>query len=273
MRQRETYNEPESKELNWGLIITVVILGAILFLITLIGGCVMTPAGHVNIVLQGGKVVGVREPGYSFKMPIFEGLQDMSVQTLLYEEKDSSAGTKDLQEVTTSIAVNYHIDKNYTTDIYRDLGINFMDKVGHNTIQEALKEITARYPAEDMIIRRAQVKDDIAKSITERLAVRHIIVESVSIMDFKFSPEFSAAIESKVAAAQAVLQAQNKLEQIKVEAEQAVAQAKGQAEAASIINQAIQANPAYLQYLYINKLAPDAKVIVVPQGMPIVLPQ
>jgi regulator of protease activity HflC (stomatin/prohibitin superfamily) len=248
---------------------TIVVI--LLILVTLIGGIVTTPAGYINIVLQGGKAVGVRDPGYSVKMPLIEGLQTMSTQTLLYEDNNSSAGTKDLQEVTTNLAVNYHLDKAYATDVYNNLGVNYMDKVGHNTIQEALKEITARYPAEDMIIKRAQVKDDIAKAITERLAYRHIVVESVSILNFAFSKEFSAAIESKVAAAQAVKQAENKLEQIKVEAEQAVAQAKGQADAIAVLNSTL--TPAYLQYMYINKLAPDVKIIVVPQGMPIVIPQ
>jgi regulator of protease activity HflC (stomatin/prohibitin superfamily) len=253
-----------------GLIIFGAVVIVILLIVTLVGGIITTPAGHLNIVLQGGKAVGVREAGYSVKMPLFEGLQLISLQTQLYEEPESSAGTRDLQEVKTTIKINYHLDKNYAIDVYNQLGVSYMNTVGHNMIQETLKEITAKYPAEEMITKRAQVKDDIAKAITERLALRHIVVETVSLTDFAFSKEFSAAIESKVAAAQDVLKAENKLLQIRVEAEQAVAQAKGQAEAIKVLQSTLTRE--YLQYLYINKLAPDAKIVVVPQGMPIVLP-
>jgi len=248
-----------------------VIIAVILFIITLIGGIVTTPAGHINIVLQGGKAVGVREPGYSFKMPLIEGLQDMSLQTGLYTDPNSTAGTKDLQGITTSIAINYHLDPKWAVDVYNNLGVNYIEKVAHPVVQETLKEITAKHPAEEMITQREAVKDEIAKLLTERLAIRHIIVETVSITNFEFSKTFDAAIESKVAAAQAVQQAEYKLRQIEVEAKQAVAQAKGQADAIEMLKSTL--TPAYLQYLYINKLTPDVKVIVVPQGMPIVLPQ
>jgi hypothetical protein len=47
---------------------------------------------------------------------------------------------------------------------------------------------------------------------------RGIITETLSITNFEFSATFTAAIEAKVAAEQAVLEAQNKLERVKVEA-------------------------------------------------------
>jgi regulator of protease activity HflC (stomatin/prohibitin superfamily) len=131
-----------------------------------------------------------------------------------------------------------------------------------------------------MILRRADVKNDITNSLSQRLRERGIITETVNIVDFKFSVVFTTAIESKVAALQAVLESQNKLERIKIEAQQAQAQAKGEADAAvaraegqvraiEILKAAL--TPEYLQYIYIDKLAKDAKVIVVPQGMPLTL--
>jgi regulator of protease activity HflC (stomatin/prohibitin superfamily) len=249
-----------------GIVILVIVLGIGFF-----GSLIATPAGHINIVLQGGKAVGTRDPGFSCKAPLIEGTQTMSLQTMLYNDDNSSAGTKDLQGITTSIAINYHLDPRFAVEVYNTLGINYIDKVAHPVIQETLKEVTARHPAEEMITQREAVKDEIAKLLTERLSSRHIVVETVSIKDFRFSEKFDAAIEAKVAAQQAVQQAEYKLQQIKVEAAQAVAQAKGQADAIEALKSTL--TPEYLQYLYINKLAPDVKVIVVPAGMPIVLPQ
>jgi len=257
-----------------GLIVVV-----ILVLITLFGGIIFTPAGHVNVVLQFGKVVGVRGDGISFKMPIIENVVTMSIQTQLYQEQ-ASAASKDLQDVNTVVAINYRIDPNHVMDIYRTLGVNYMEKIAAPAVQEVVKEITARYNAEDMILRRADVKDEITKSLSARLKERGIITESVNITDFKFSPVFTQAIESKVSAVQAVLEAQNKLERIRVEAQQAeaqaigeanaaVARAEGQVKAIEILKAAL--TPEYLQYIYIDKLAKDAKVIVVPAGMPLTL--
>lgn len=254
-------------------------LAVVFVLITIIGGIVTTPAGHVNIVLQFGKVVGTKGEGLSFKMPIIENVVTMSLQTQLYTEQ-ASAASKDLQDVNTTVAINYKVDPIYVAELYRTLGVNYIDKIAAPAVQEVVKEITARYNAEDMILRRADVKNDITNSLSQRLRERGIITETVNITDFKFSPVFTTAIESKVSAVQAVLEAQNKLERIKVEAQQAQAQAVGEANAAvaraegqvkaiEILKAVL--TPEYLQYIYIDKLAKDAKVIVVPAGMPLVL--
>ena len=265
---------------EWNLQYTLLSLAAICFvLITLIGGLVATPAGHINLVIQFGKVVGTRVEGLSFKMPLIEGVVTMSLQTQLYTE-DASAASKDLQDVAARVAINYKVDPNYVTELYRTLGVNYIDKIAAPAVQEVVKEITARYNAEDMILRRADVKNDITNSLSQRLRERGIITETVNITDFKFSPVFTTAIESKVSAVQAVLEAQNKLERIKVEAQQAEAQARGEASAAvaraegqvkaiEILKAVL--TPEYLQYIYIDKLAKDAKVIVVPAGMPLTL--
>jgi len=268
------------KEFEWnGWSTAGVILAFIFVLITLIGGIVTTPAGHTNIVLQFGKVVGTKAEGLSFKMPIIENVVTMSLQTQLYSES-ASAASKDLQDVNTKVAINYRVDPIYVSEIYRTLGVNYIDKIAAPAVQEVVKEITARYNAEDMILRRADVKNDITNSLSQRLRERGIITETVNITDFKFSPVFTQAIESKVSALQAVLEAQNKLERVRVEAQQAKAQAEGEANAAvaraegqvkaiEILKAAL--TPEYLQYIYIDKLAKDAKVIVVPQGMPLTL--
>ena len=197
---------------EWTIQYTLLFLAGICFvLITLIGGVVATPAGHVNLVIQFGKVVGTRTEGLSFKMPLIEGVVTMSLQTQLYTE-DASAASKDLQDVAARVAINYKVDPNYVTELYRTLGVNYIDKIAAPAVQEVVKEITARYNAEDMILRRADVKNDITNSLSQRLRERGIITETVNITDFKFSPVFTTAIESKVSAVQAVLEAQNKLE-------------------------------------------------------------
>lgn len=269
--------EEEKEFENAGWIIAGMVIGFILLIITLVGGIVITPAGHNNVVLTFGKVDGVKQEGLSFKMPIFQSVKTMSIQTQLFEVKDTMAASKDLQDVKTSIAINYKLNPAYVGEIYRTLGLNYIERLAHPAIQEIVKATTARWNAEDLITKRESVKDEIAASLKTRLGERGIIVELVNITNFEFSREFTAAIEAKVVAVQRVQEAENKLKQIEVEARQAEAKAKGEA-AAAIARAEGQVKAAqimelgltdkYLQYMYIDKLASTAQVIIVPEGMP-----
>lgn len=259
------------------------IIGIIAFIILLTTSIVIVPAGYNGVHLRFGKVVGIFPEGMSMKMPFIDGVEKMSIQTQLYEEPSTMAASKDLQDVKTSIAINYKLDPVYVGEVYRTVGINYIKRIGAPAVQEVVKQVAARYNAEEMITRRAQVKDDITDALTKRLRERGIITEIVNITNFEFSATFTQAIEAKVAANQAVLEAEQRLRKIEVEARQAeqkaigeanaaIARAEGQATAAGILSKAIENNPAYLQYLYIDKLAAEADVIVVPEGLPLTLP-
>jgi hypothetical protein len=80
----------------------------------------------------------------------------------------------------------------------------------------------SQVPAEELITKRGEVKDNIQSKLHERLSQNHVIVSDVSIVDFDFSSSFNAAIEAKVTAEQTALAAKNKLEQVKFEAQQKI---------------------------------------------------
>jgi len=205
---------------------SIPIICGILFFI--FGSFVSVPAGFRGVLLRFEKVEGILNEGLNIKIPLIDKAKMMSVQTQLYKE-DASAASKDLQDVKTTVAINYKVEPQYLVEIYRTLGVDYIERIAAPAVQETVKEIAARYNAEDMILRRASVKDDITKSLSSRLQERGITTEAVNITNFEFSVEFTKAIESKVSALQAVLEAQNKLERVKVEAQQAQAQAEGEA--------------------------------------------
>jgi prohibitin 2 len=64
---------------------------------------------------------------------------------------------------------------------------------------------------------------------TNTLSARNIVVETVFITDFKFSPAFASRVESKVVAFQKYLTEQNNLKVIQVIANQMVVQAEAAA--------------------------------------------
>ena len=194
-----------------------------------------------------------------FVVPFQDDVVNIEVRTLKYASEARSA-SKDLQTVETTVTVNYHPDKEQIHQLYKNLGLDYENRVIQPAIEETVKQVTANYNAEELITKRPLVKADIEFSIRERLNQFHIVTEVISITDFDFSALFSRAIESKVEAEQNALKAENDLRRIEVEAKQReanaiglananIAEAKGEAEAIAIINQALSTNPNYLEWL------------------------
>ncbi len=176
----------------------------------------------------------------------------MTVQTQK-DQVDASAASKDLQAVTSTIAVNYHLDGQFAVDIYQNVGTNYQDILLAPAIQNIFKETTAQYTAEELITNREKVRSQAEESLKAHLLNYHVIVESFNIVNFNFSPEFNAAIEAKQVAQQQVETAKQKLAQAQVDAQTALAAAKGQADAQAAVKNAGSLTPEYLQYLAITK--------------------
>ena len=219
-------------------------------------------AGHRGVLLHWSAVDLTQPPldeGLHFVVPFQDEVVNIEVRTLKYE-KETSAASKDLQTVETTVTVNYHPDKESIHRLYKNQGLDYENRVIQPAIEETVKQVTANYNAEELITKRPLVKQDIETSIRERLGQFEMVTEVISITDFEFSALFSQAIEAKVEAEQKALKAENDLRRIEVEAKQReansiglananIAEAKGEAEAIAIINDALAANPNYLEWL------------------------
>jgi regulator of protease activity HflC (stomatin/prohibitin superfamily) len=249
-------------------------------LIFFIGSIIVVPNGHAGVMVRFQKTTGVIfENGLHWKN-IIDTPVNMSIKTQLFED-EATAASKDLQDVSTKIAINYKLDFKEAAVVYQTIGRDYITVIANPVVQETVKEVTSRYNAEDMILRRAEVKADITKALVARLAERGIITESVNIINFDFSEEFTKAIEAKVVAVQKVLEAENKLRQIEVEARQAeqkakgeaaatIALAQGQAEANKILSDSL--TPTLIQYMFIQTIKGTDKIIAVPNGLTLTLP-
>lgn len=179
--------------------------------------------------------------GTHLKQPFFEDVikYDLQVQK---DETTATAASADLQTVNAIIAVNYQIDPATLADTYSRIGTESVikPKVIDPAVQEVVKAATAKYKADELITKRAEVTDDIRTALAERLRPYNILVQNVSVTNFDFSESFNAAIERKVTAEQDALASKNKLEQVKYESEQTIVAAQGVAEAQRIKAQALQ---------------------------------
>ena len=242
------------------------VLGAIIVLIII--GVVasssvkIVDAGNRGILTHWNAVDLTSAPldeGIHFVIPFQDDIVQMEVRTLKYDTSTRSA-SQDLQTVQTTVTVNYHPDTEKVHYLYKEIGLSYENRVIQPAIDETVKQVSANYNAEELITKRPLVKADIENAIRDRLNQFYIETEVISITDFEFSPLFAKAIESKVEAEQKAQKAENDLIRIEVEARQLeaqavglaaanIAEAQGEAEAISVINNALSSNPYYLEWL------------------------
>ena len=255
--------KPLDGETNIGRIFAGIVL-CFVILVVLFGSFYTVTAGYRGVVLTFGKASPVAsDEGLHFKIPIIQKVVKMSVQTQKYEA-DATAASKDLQVVSTKIAVNYHAVPERVPELYSLIGLGYEDRVIQPNVQEVLKATTAEFTAEELITKRPEVKAKVHALLRDRLLSRGIVSEDISITDFDFSDSFNQAIESKVTAEQLKLKAERDLDRIRIEAEQkeaqaigernaAIASAEGESQAIKIIDQELKKSPNYLEWLKINK--------------------
>lgn len=226
---------------------------AIIIAILLISSIGSVGTGYMGVKTRFGAVTGATvSPGLYMKLPFIEKVTKINVQTQK-EQANAGAASKDLQNVSSVVAVNYSIDSSKIVWLYSNLGKNFKETVIDPSIQEAVKATTSKFTAEELITKRELVSDEITKDLKDKLEPLGIFVSNISIVDFDFSQSFNQAIEAKVTAEQNALAAKNKLEQVKYEAQQAIEEATGKAKALQIEGQALSQNPAVKELRAIEK--------------------
>jgi prohibitin 2 len=186
-------------------------------------------AGNIGVVKLFGNPTGQLPSGGHFINPLAD-VTAVAVQTRIVKPNEDAA-SKDLQVVHTEVTLAYHVDPQYATAILVNLNNDAENRVINPAILEAIKSVTAQYEVQQLISERPKVRDGIEVFVKSRLEPYHIVAETTSITDFRFSKDFEDAIEAKVTAQQLAEKATNDLKRIQIQAEQQVAQAKGEAEA------------------------------------------
>lgn len=208
----------------------IVIGGIILLILIFFRPWVQVGAGQRGVVLNFGAVQKqVLDEGLHLRIPVMQEivLMDVKVQKA---ETDAAAASADLQDVTSRIALNYHVVPDKANIVYQKIGIQFKERIIDPAILEVVKAVTAKYSAEELITKRPAVSEAMKVALAERLIANNIAVDAFSITIFSFSKIFTEAIESKQTAEQLALKAKRDLERIKIEAEQKITAARAEAE-------------------------------------------
>lgn len=243
----------------------------IFFLVT--GVFVIVESGHVGVV----RTLGAVQPkalaeGFHLKKPFMDKIEQIDIRLTAATAKAVSA-SKDLQTVKTQVTVQYSVTGDLAPLIFQKIGKRNTVSLTliEPAIQESVKAITAKYTAEELVTKRAEVKVEIQEAINKFISVtltekeipiNALRLANVAITDFDFSEEFNKAIELKVRAEQEALQAKNEKIRRVTQAEAAAEekklaagaqafqieiQSKARAEAIEREAKALQRNPQIIQ--------------------------
>ncbi len=214
--------------------ITIGIIIAILAVILVLDAATIVPAGHTGVVITLGEVSKSFDEGFHLKVPLVQDVQVVSNKIQVYESP-ASAVSKDLQTVSSTIAVNYRLVANKSAEMYQNVGTDYETILITPVVQECMKSITAKYTAEELITERMTVGEEVKQDLDFKLNDYGIYIEKFNIVNFDFSEEFNAAIEAKQVAEQNLLKTQTKQKQqiviAEAEAEKKVIAANAEAEA------------------------------------------
>ncbi len=224
--------------------VKIAVFGAIILLaIAVLGNCfTIVDAGHTGVVVTLGKVnEGVLQEGLHFKAPFVQRIVKID-NRIVKLEVDTEAFSKDLQTVTTTIAINYRVDTDKSYSIYKNIGADYEGVLVTPAVNEVLKAITAKYTAEESVTNRTLISEGLIKGLNEKLNNIGLYVTDVNIINFDFSEAFIDAIEEKQVAEQKLLKAETEKQTAITNAEAQAQTTKIKAEAEAEANNKIKAS-------------------------------
>lgn len=220
-------------------IITVAVL-VVLFIA--FSSFTIVEAGHTGVIVTLGKVNdGVLQEGLHLKIPFVQEIVKID-NRIVKLEVNTEAFSKDLQTVSTTIAINYRVDTSKSYSIYKNIGSDYETVLVTPAVNEVLKAITAKYTAEESVTNRTLISDGLIEGLNEKMNNIGLYVTDVNIINFDFSEAFINAIEEKQVAEQQLLKAETEKKTAITNAEAQAQTTKIKAEAEAEANNKIKAS-------------------------------
>lgn len=199
------------------------------------------PGGYrgVKFDLLNGVVEKTYPEGTHFLIPVLQRPIVIDVRTQP-RVINSVTGTKDQQMVNISLRVLSRPREKQLPDIYRNLGVDFNERVLPSVGNEVLKAVVAQYNAEELLSKRADISKQIRETLTHRADDFNLILDDVAITHLTFGREFTKAIEHKQVAQQEAERQRYIVQKYDQERQAAIIRSEGEAEAAKLISKALK---------------------------------
>jgi len=270
----------------------VVILVLALLASTLSTSVVVVDAGEVGVVfnvftgtqdetLKMGLHFVIPYINQVFRYPIREQVYTMTKTHAEGEvQGDDSLWSPTMEGLQVGIdsSTRYRIDPDKADEVHNSFANNYVEIL----IRPSIRSIVRHYVSQNTVTdvygpKRAEIQAAITEAMRERFEAEGFELLSFDIRNVNFTPDYEKSIEAKQIAQQDAERMQfvldkerSEAERKKIEAEgvkqRSIVEAQGEAEALRLINEQIAENPNLLSYRYIEKLAPNVSVMMLPSG-------
>jgi len=189
-------------------------------------------SGEVGLRVRFGKIIDSNlKEGFNFKIPYVEKIVKVNIKVQKVE-LSTMAASKDLQDIATVIAVNYRVEGDSASSLYRTVGNSYEQVILQPAIQESVKSVISKYTAEEVVTSRTEVSSKSLEELQGKVSKYGIVIDSFNIINLTFSEEYSNAIEEKQVAEQ-------KLATAKLEAEAKIVEAEATKKANDLMKQSL----------------------------------
>jgi prohibitin 2 len=240
---------PVKRILMWLLI------AAVLVIVVSVAGCgiKVVDTGHRGIETRFGKVVSESLPeGIYFYNPITSTMVEMDTR-IQRQDSETDTYTRDVQQAAIKYTLNYRLQQNAAHIMYRDIGIEWEQRLIPQVVLGTLKEVVGKWDAVDLIANRDKAGQTAFEAIRTNLAERNVEVLRFEITDIAYTHEFENSVEQKVIAQQKAIEEQNHTKQIEEQARQKVLSAEAEAKSMQIRAQALEQNAKLVQWEAVQK--------------------
>lgn len=203
-----------------------------------------------GVLLRNGALVGVVEPGLSFKTPFVESVKFISVQSQATSYQGVQAYSKDQQTAVLNVSVSWHVPAGEVAKVYtqyQDLE-GLVARLISRQVGTQVENVFGGYNAVTAVQQRGKFVADVSRAIKEAIK-GPVVIDSVQVENIDFSDDYEKSIALRMKAEVEVktreqmlateqVQAQIRVTQAQAEADSKVAQAKADAEATRLRGEA-----------------------------------
>jgi regulator of protease activity HflC (stomatin/prohibitin superfamily) len=254
--EKRIFPEITGKMVLWSIM-------GIVAMILLFRSCSIVPAGHVKVVdFMGSVSKRPLNPGPRLTNPLAKRI---TMDTRVIEVKEHmETPTSEGLTATVDISLLFSIMPSGAPEMYKEYGINWVDKIVLPNLRSATRDVIANYKSEDLYSKsRTTIASDISSRLEKQFISRNILLdnrdgrEPVLLRDLQLPSEVRAAIERKIKEKQASEQMEFTLLKETQESERKRIEARGIADAQKIIAESLTS--PYLQWRFTSVMEKAAE--------------
>ncbi len=216
---------------------SLVLIGLIVLLVVVLasGSWYTVDQGERGVVLRNGAVVSEAQAGLGFKIPLFETVEHISIQSQNARFNDVKTYSRDQQPATLRVSLNFHVTDART--VYTDYKSvqNMIDRLVTPQVYTWSENVFGQFNAASAVQDRAKLNTELA--IALRKVIRGpLAIESVQIENIDFSGKYEEAVEARMEATvrQQQAEAEAAATRTRADANAYSVKAQGEAEASAI---------------------------------------